>query len=70
MPAWLPVAPAQLIFVGRRDPGQGGEAATVTDADIALGRIDTNHFAGGKLAPTSNDYCEVYIKEGGFTYLR
>jgi anti-sigma factor ChrR (cupin superfamily) len=26
--------------------------------------------AGGAIAPTSNGYCEVYIKEGGFTYLR
>ncbi len=26
--------------------------------------------AGGSLTPTSNDYCELYIKEGGFTYLR
>lgn len=26
--------------------------------------------AGGALEPTSNDYCELYIKEGGFTYLR
>jgi anti-sigma factor ChrR (cupin superfamily) len=25
--------------------------------------------AGGTLTPTSNDYCELYIKEGGFTYL-
>ena len=25
--------------------------------------------AGGSLVPTSGDYCEVYIKEGGFTYL-
>lgn len=26
--------------------------------------------AGGTLTPSSNDYCELYIKEGGFTYLR
>lgn len=26
--------------------------------------------AGGAVEPTSNDYCELYIKEGGFTYLR
>ncbi len=26
--------------------------------------------AGGSIAPTSNEYCELYIKEGGFTYLR
>jgi hypothetical protein len=26
--------------------------------------------AGGSLEPTSNDYCELYIKEGGFSYLR
>jgi ChrR-like protein with cupin domain len=24
---------------------------------------------GGAITPTSNDYCELYIKEGGFTYL-
>ena len=30
--------------------GQGGEAATVTDADLALGRIDPAAFAGGSLA--------------------
>jgi N-methylhydantoinase A len=29
---------------------QGGEAATVTDADLALGRIDPAAFAGGRLA--------------------
>lgn len=26
--------------------------------------------AGGAINPTSNEYCELYIKEGGFTYLR
>ncbi|MBA6413493.1 cupin domain-containing protein [Parahaliea sp. F7430] len=26
--------------------------------------------AGGLLNPISDDYCEVYIKEGGFSYLR
>jgi N-methylhydantoinase A len=36
------------------DPGPacydlGGEAPTVTDADVALGRIDPDRFAGGKL---------------------
>ena len=30
--------------------GQGGQAATVTDADLALGRIDPRVFAGGSLA--------------------
>ncbi|MEH6515469.1 MAG: cupin domain-containing protein [Halioglobus sp.] len=25
---------------------------------------------GGSLTPTSNDYCELYIKEGGFNYLK
>jgi N-methylhydantoinase A len=29
--------------------GQGGEAATVTDADLALGRIDPLAFAGGSI---------------------
>ena len=29
--------------------GQGGEAATVTDADLALGRIDPDVFAGGRI---------------------
>jgi N-methylhydantoinase A len=36
------------------DPGpacyfNGGENATVTDADVLLGRIDINHFSGGKV---------------------
>ncbi|MDO8860271.1 cupin domain-containing protein [Haliea sp. E1-2-M8] len=26
--------------------------------------------AGGSVHPTSNEYCELYIKEGGFSYLR
>jgi len=26
--------------------------------------------AGGALIPTGNDHCELYIKEGGFSYLR
>jgi N-methylhydantoinase A len=30
--------------------GEGGEAATVTDADLMLGRIDPGAFAGGSLA--------------------
>jgi N-methylhydantoinase A len=30
--------------------GRGGEHATVTDADVVLGRIDPRHFAGGKIA--------------------
>jgi N-methylhydantoinase A len=30
--------------------GQGGDAPTVTDADLALGRIDPGAFAGGSLA--------------------
>jgi N-methylhydantoinase A len=30
--------------------GQGGQAPTVTDADLALGRIDPGAFAGGSLA--------------------
>ena len=30
--------------------GRGGEAPTITDADIALGRIDPSRFAGGKIA--------------------
>ena len=29
--------------------GQGGEAPAVTDADVALGRIDPSAFAGGRL---------------------
>ena len=29
--------------------GNGGEAATVTDADVVLGRIDPTHFAGGQV---------------------
>ena len=30
--------------------GRGGRAPTVTDADLILGRIDPNRFAGGRLA--------------------
>ncbi len=30
--------------------GQGGQEATVTDADCALGRLDAKNFAGGSLA--------------------
>ena len=30
--------------------GRGGEDATVTDADLVLGRIDGNRFAGGTMA--------------------
>jgi N-methylhydantoinase A len=30
--------------------GRGGEAATVTDADVALGRVDPARFAGGTIA--------------------
>ena len=29
--------------------GRGGEAPTITDADIVLGRIDPSRFAGGKI---------------------
>ena len=37
--------------------GQGGLDATVTDADVILGRIDLKDFAGGavKLAPEKAD---------------
>ena len=30
--------------------GRGGTAPTITDADVALGRIDPRRFAGGKIA--------------------
>jgi N-methylhydantoinase A len=30
--------------------GQGGEQATVTDANLALGKIDPDRFAGGRIA--------------------
>src|SRR5262249_61016631 len=30
--------------------GRGGEQATVTDADLAIGKIDPDCFAGGKIA--------------------
>jgi N-methylhydantoinase A len=30
--------------------GQGGERATVTDANLALGKIDPDRFAGGRIA--------------------
>jgi N-methylhydantoinase A len=53
------VDPLQRVLVGPDSAGavpgpacygQGGEAATVTDADLALGRIDPQAFAGGSLA--------------------
>ena len=31
--------------------GRGGSGATITDADLVLGRIDVEHFAGGSLRP-------------------
>ncbi len=30
--------------------GQGGESATITDADVVLGRLDPAYFLGGKIA--------------------
>ena len=30
--------------------GQGGECATITDADVVLGRLDPAYFLGGKIA--------------------
>src|SRR5262249_54136055 len=30
--------------------GRGGDAATVTDADLVLGRLDARYFAGGSIA--------------------
>ena len=30
--------------------GRGGTEATVTDADLAIGKIDPVRFAGGKIA--------------------
>ncbi|WP_428486013.1 hydantoinase/oxoprolinase family protein [Rhodopila sp.] len=53
------VDPLRRIAVGPdsagSDPGpacygRGGTAATVTDADVVLGRIDPSRFAGGKIA--------------------
>ena len=29
--------------------GRGGEAPTVTDANLVLGRLDANHFLGGEM---------------------
>ncbi|HUC71530.1 MAG TPA: hydantoinase/oxoprolinase family protein [Stellaceae bacterium] len=34
--------------------GRGGEAATVTDADLVLGRIDPSGFSGGRMALDRN----------------
>ena len=31
--------------------GRGGEEATITDANVALGRLDPGYFLGGRLAP-------------------
>lgn len=40
--------------------GRGGEAATVTDANVVLGRIDPTHFLGGRF-PLRPDLAAVAI---------
>ncbi len=64
--------PAEL---GQLNFPQGAELLVLTGefAD-AEGHYPTRSWlripAGGSLTPTSSDYCEVYIKEGGFHYLQ
>ena len=46
--------------------GRGGTSPTVTDADVVLGRIDPEHFAGGKIAldaALSRTAVEIHIGE-------
>ena len=40
--------------------GRGGEQCTITDADIHLGRIDPDRFAGGQV-PLTPDRAEVVL---------
>ena len=52
------------------DPGPacydlGGEAPTVTDADVALGRIDPERFAGGKLRLSAERASAAIAREIG-----
>ena len=64
-------APAEL---GQLNFRQGAELLVLKGYfEDRLGRYATGTWlripAGSSISPTSNDYCELYIKEGGFAYL-
>ncbi len=64
-------APAEL---GQLNFPQGAELLVLRGHfEDRLGRYGRGTWlripAGDSIAPTSDDYCELYIKEGGFTYL-
>ena len=44
---------------------RGGERATVTDADVVLGRIDPDHFAGGSMQLNATRAREAFEREVG-----
>ncbi|MFP6713457.1 MAG: hydantoinase/oxoprolinase family protein [Rhodospirillales bacterium] len=45
--------------------GRGGTHATVTDANLALGKLDPDHFAGGKISLNATNSNEVLAKDIG-----
>ena len=45
--------------------GRGGEAATVTDADLLLGRLDDGRFAGGSIALDANAAEAALLRDVG-----
>lgn len=45
--------------------GRGGGRPTVTDADIALGRIDPGRFAGGKIGLSPGNAAEAIMRDVG-----
>ena len=45
--------------------GLGGKTATVTDADVWLGRVDPKYFAGGAVQLLPNKSCEVLASNIG-----
>jgi hypothetical protein len=65
-------APAEI---GRIHFPQGGELFVIRGSfSDALGTYPRYSWLrlpdGGSLTPSGGDYCELYIKEGGFSYLR
>lgn len=47
---FLQVGPQSAgAFPGPACYGQGGESATITDADVVLGRLDPSYFLGGRM---------------------
>ena len=45
--------------------GRGGDAPTVSDADLLLGRLDPNDFAGGSIALVPDDAAEAMTRDLG-----